>query len=239
MKLMPTNAKLYISLVCAVGLALLVAALVEWQSADTVRYATYVCIALLAATRKVQLPKLTGTISPSFVFVLLALAQCSFAEVIIMTVATAFVQCCWMPKRPPQAVQVLFSACTLAASAALAFGSTHGLLAPIFARSLSLELCVATTIYFVGNTVMVSVVLCLVQRKPLTGIWEQCVSWSFPYYLIGAALVGIMTETARIQGYAASLLALPLLYLVSLTYRLCVARLGGVPVVETAKAATA
>jgi hypothetical protein len=62
--------------------------------------------------------------------------------------------------------------------------------------------------------------------KPLKNIWQQCYLWSFPYYLVGSAIAGIVTVSSRTIGWEASLLVLPLMYLVYTFYRLYLERVA-------------
>ena len=80
-------------------------------------------------------------------------------------------------------------------------------------------LALAACLYFVSNTLLISGVLCLLDKKPLTTIWQQCYLWSFPYYLVGSVIAGLVTVSSRSVGWEASLLVLPVMYLVYLFYR--------------------
>ena len=63
-------------------------------------------------------------------------------------------------------------------------------------------------------------------NKPLMQVWRQCYLWSFPYYLAGAAVAGLLVASSRSVGWATSLLILPIMYLVYVFYGMCVERLG-------------
>jgi len=58
----------------------------------------------------------------------------------------------------------------------------------------------ATCFYFTSNTPLVSGVLALVETKPLLSVWKQCYLWSFPYYLIGASIAGLVVLCANTMG---------------------------------------
>jgi hypothetical protein len=53
--------------------------------------------------------------------------------------------------------------------------------------------------------------LALVDRKPLSDVWQLCYFWSLPYYLVGAATAGIMTATSRTADWLPKFLVLPLM----------------------------
>ena len=67
--------------------------------------------------------------------------------------------------------------------------------------------------------VLVSGVLALANRKSLQAVWQPCYFWSLPYYLLGAVAGGIMISIYRTAGWPPSLLLLPLLGLVYVSYR--------------------
>jgi len=56
-------------------------------------------------------------------------------------------------------------------------------------------------------------------------VWSECYFWSFPYYLVGAAAVGLVGIVNRQAGWETSLLVLPLIYWVYRSYRLYLGRL--------------
>ena len=50
--------------------------------------------------------------------------------------------------------------------------------------------------------------------------WRTCYFWSFPYYFGGACVAGLYTYLTRSAGWQASILTLPIIYLVYRSYRL-------------------
>ena len=79
-------------------------------------------------------------------------------------------------------------------------------------------LVVSTLVLFGSNMLILGTVLALVNRKLLSGVWQLCYFWSLPYYLVGAAVAGVMVATGRTAQWALSLLALPLMGLVYVSY---------------------
>src|SRR5262245_22657612 len=176
---MPATAKLYISSVITVGFALLAACLVfEREFPNLPRYVSYLALACVGSTLKIKLPKIRGTMSISFVFVLIGVAELTAAETIGLGCLTALTQSFWRPKKRPTLVQSLFNVSTLVTSIAMAFGVSRAL---NLGRNLPVQLAVAVCTFFVLNTGMVSLVLALIEEQPLRKIWRQCYLWSFPY----------------------------------------------------------
>src|SRR5207245_1024509 len=72
------KAGLYIASIAAAGLALLTLGLSHWQSSGTARFAAFFFLAAAASTQKIRLPRMRGTMSLSFLFILIGIANFSF-----------------------------------------------------------------------------------------------------------------------------------------------------------------
>ena len=53
---MPTKAKIFVALAIVPGVTMLALGVSNWESADAVRFAIYLLLALVASTLKVRLP---------------------------------------------------------------------------------------------------------------------------------------------------------------------------------------
>ena len=227
---MPKNAKIYIALIITLGFALLAGCLVfRAEFPDLPRYFSYLLLAVLASTMKVRLPGITGTLSVNFLFILIGIADFTLAETMTMGCLAIATQCLWRTKSTPRLVQVAFNVAALAVSIAAAYQVSHYAMALARAESLSAMLALAACVYFLSNTLLISGVLCLLEGKSLSRIWQQCYLWSFPYYLVGSAIAGLVTVSSRAIGWRGSLLVLPLMYLVYTFYRLYLARVAPEP----------
>ena len=114
-------------------------------------------------------------------------------------------------------MQVLFNISTLITSIAICYSLS---LVLVRGDNFPVRLAVAVCSYFAVNTGMVSLVLSLLEKRSFANVWRQCYLWSFPYYLVGAAIAGAITFTSRTVGWKPSLLMLPLMYMVYVYYRL-------------------
>jgi hypothetical protein len=83
----------------------------------------------------------------------------------------------------------------------------------------------AACVYFVANTVPVAAVISLTERRSLRRIWADCYFWSFPYYLVGAGVAGMMSWLHDFTDWQTSLLILPVVYLIYRSYQLYLKRL--------------
>jgi diguanylate cyclase (GGDEF)-like protein/putative nucleotidyltransferase with HDIG domain len=86
-------------------------------------------------------------------------------------------------------------------------------------------LFLAASVYFVANTLPVAAVISLTERRSLRKIWSDCYFWSFPYYLVGAGVAGMMSWLHDFTDWQTSLLTLPVVYLIYRSYRLYLGKL--------------
>lgn len=221
---LPPAARAYVLAVIAMGIGLGAAGGYYWKSEDLLRFACLLVLACIAATFKIRIPGLRGTISVAFVLLLVALAELSFSETILLSAMAGIVQCVWRPKKAPTLTRTLFNGACIAISTASAYALCHYTLAGWLSDSLIAALVVATVVIYTINSLMVATVLCLVENKPLRHLWQSCYFWSCPYYLIGTAAAGLMITTSRAAGWPPSLIILPILGLVHYSYWLHLSR---------------
>ena len=217
---MPNKAKLYVASTAAAGLSLLAVGLFQGGFPNLTRFASYLALALLASTLKLRLPGMTGTMSVSFLFILMGIGDYTFSQTIAMGCAAALIQSVWKAQRRPKLVQVVFNMAALAIAIGVAYWGSHFVLAAVHTDSLTILLALAACLFFLTNTGLVSTVISLVEEKPFRKVWQQCHAWAFPYYLVGAAIAGLVVASGRSAGWKPALLVLPMMYLVYLYYRL-------------------
>src|SRR5208282_5325504 len=121
---MPRAAKVYISLVLCSGGAVLLVAAGSWSSASLPQFVVLLGFAAASSTLKIRIPGIESTLSPNFVFLLLAMLCCSFSEVVAIALVAALVQSLWAAKRA-RLIQMAFSAAALVLSASVALLSTR------------------------------------------------------------------------------------------------------------------
>ena len=216
---LPWAARVFVLVVVTAGVILLTVAALSWQSQNPAWFISYLAVAVAASTLKIRLPRMRASLTPSFVLVLVAILGFSFAETVVMAAVTGAVQVLWRPKRRPMLAQVVFSPASLALGAAFAYVVSRVALAPWLGDSVVGVLVVSTMVLYGSNSLLVATVLALVDRKPLSSVWQLCYFWSLPYYLVGAAVAGVMMTTCRTADWPPSLLVLPLMGLVYASYR--------------------
>ena len=212
--------KLYIDAVVAAGAMLMIYGILHWESDNLSRFAGYLAMALVAGSYKVRLPRLTSTISVSFVLILVAIAELSYAEAIFLSAGVALVQTLWKARRPQKPIRTVFNCASLVLSTTVAYVVCRALIGSAWSMALPAYLVTATALLFGTNTALMATVMCLAERKPVRAIWQQCYFWSFPYYLVGATVAGLMIATARTAGWSFSFLVLPILTMIYVSYRL-------------------
>ncbi len=223
MRSLPASA--YIGLVIAGGAAFLAYGLTHWQTADLPRYLCLAALAVFASHMKVTLPAITGTMSMNFLFVLIGIAHLSQAETLAMGSAGMLVQCIFQTRRRPRIVQVAFSVASVACSTAPAYQVYHVPLRALGSTGEPLLLLFAAATYYLVNTLSIAFVIALTESKNPWTVWRDSYFWSFPNYLVGAAVAWALNLVSRVFGWQASLLLLPVLYVIYRSHRHYVDRL--------------
>src|SRR5579864_299403 len=217
--------KLFVGITASLGVVTLGYALLHWQSHDLLRFVCYLAVAVLASGLKVQLPGIDGTMSVNFLFILLGVLELSLPETLLIGCTAPLVQSVWQTRNRLEPVKVLFNVAGMMANAsALTYLSYHWLTVR-FASNKPILLMVAALVFFFANTLPISIVIGLTEGKSSRKVWSECYFWSFPYYLVGAAAVGLVGVVNRSAGWQTSLLVLPLIYWVYRSYRLYLGRL--------------
>ena len=221
---MSTRAKLFIGTTAAVGVWVVAHAIWHWHSADLPRFFCYLLIAALASRLKIQLPGIDGTMSVNFLFILLGILELSLPETLVIGCTATLVQSVWSDRKADP-VKIVFNIFSMMATAiAISYLSFHSL-GLILGESTPLLLVCTALIFFVANTVPVTIIIAITEGKSPKKIWSECYFWSFPYYLAGAVVVFIVDFVNKQTGWQTTLLVLPAIYWVYRSYRLYLGRL--------------
>jgi len=217
---MPNKAKAYIALVIAAGAAVLGLAAWSWPSGGLQQFVVYLGLAMLASTLKVRIPGLEGTMSPNFLFLLLAMTSCRFSEVVVISLAAALVQSLWASAKRPRLVQVAFSAATLMVSSAVAYQVSHLMPVGVGAGSSVPMVLLAGSLYFPLNAGMVSIVIGLVAAQPLRQVAQRCYEWVFRHFMGGILFAGLISSAyAPAAAWRGALVLLPAVLLAYFYHR--------------------
>jgi hypothetical protein len=216
---MSNTAKLYVACTSVLGFTVLIAELLRWSAPNPLRFTVFLLLTVVASTLKVRLPGLTSTSSASFLFVLIGVANFSLAETLVAACAATLVQSLWKATAP-KPVHVIFNVASWAVSIEITYRLSHRVVAPVQNQSLAVLLAFAAFLFFLTHTGFVAVVVSLTSQSPLKRVWRDCYFWTFPYYLVGAAIAGVFAVASRTVGWQVSLLVLPMMYLVYGCYRI-------------------
>jgi signal transduction histidine kinase len=219
---MTLTAKAYISLIVALGVAAGVRGYFLWNLDDPLRFACYLVLAVPASGLKVRLPGVMGTMSVLFVFLLAGIVELGISETLIIAAICTLVQSYWRPKHKPKAVQIVFSIALLFVASTAAHFAYH---LPWVRDAAPFRLALLASVFFVLNTFPVAAVISLTENRRLQQVWMEFYSWTFPYYLVGAALVGMFGFANRTLSWQSWVLILPMVYAMYRSYHLYLDRL--------------
>jgi len=223
---MSIRARLFIGATAALGMWALAHALWHWQSVDLTRFVCYLLVAVLASSLKVQLPGIDGTMSVNFLFILLSVLELNLPETLVLGCTATLAQCLFGTRQKLVPIKILFNVFGMMANAiVVSYFAYHSLQRVLGAGTLPL-LVVTALIFFVANTVPIAVVISLTEGKPAHKVWADCHFWSFPFYMVGAAVVFAVGFVSKQVGWQTSLLVLPLVYWIYRSYHLYLAKLA-------------
>jgi hypothetical protein len=221
---MPSPAKIYIALIATLATAALAVAAYQWKPAHLGQFVLFFALAMVASTMKIRLPGLKTSISTNFVFILIGMALFSFGETVLIGLGGALVQSLWRPLQRPKAVQVFFNGACLTVCTAAAFWASHALPVFLSSSSAAARMTVGACVYVVLNTGLVSLVISLAEGQSLKQLWPQCYEWTFPYFLVGAAVAGLASAAGQGSNFGVTLLVVPAMYFVYVYYRMRIVR---------------
>src|ERR1700747_1668197 len=152
-KTMALGARLYITVVVALGSFVLAVGRIHPPSHQPVKFICYLVVAVAASRLKVNLPGITGTMSVNFLFILLGILELGFAETIALGCAAILTQCFYRDR--PRFVQVIFNTCATSFAIGLSYCVYH---VPIFRaqNNPAVLLVVTAASYFAANTLAVA-----------------------------------------------------------------------------------
>lgn len=225
MKGFSIRSQLFITAVLLAGATALWIGLREHAPIDLGLFSCFLLLATLGSGLKVNLPGVTGTMSVIFLFVLVAVQELSLGQVLLMSCIGAIVQSVWSAKTRPRLIQVAFNAASMVTASAACYWTFHAHLPAFFRDVAALKLAGAACVFFLTNTIPVACVISLTENKPVQKVWSECYFWSFPYYLAGAAIAGLIAMMDRVGSHATALLLFPVIFLIYRSYRLYLTRL--------------
>src|SRR5512133_757505 len=215
------QAKIFIGTLAATAAACVFAGASHWHPGDAVQLSCYLMLATVASTLKITLPGIDGTMSVNFLFILLAIMETSFAETLLIGTGAVLVQSLWKRSKSIQPVQLVFNLSQLTVASAAAFVIYRLGISTVLHDSRPLAVMAASATYFLLNTIVIS----LTEGKSTLQVWRECYVWSFPYYLVGAAIAAALGQLNSRFGWQTSVVAMPAVYAIYRSYRLYLGKL--------------
>ncbi len=225
---MSKRATLFIGITAAMGVSVLAYALTHFVSSGPQRFACYLIIAVLSSGLKIQIPGLDGTMSVNFLFILLGVLELSLPETMLIGCTATLVQCLWQARQKVVPAKLVFNVCMMANAIALSYFAYHRM-AGVLGENTPILLVFTALLFFLANTIPVSIIISLTEGQSPRKVWAECHFWSFPYYLVGAAVVFLVGFVDQHAGWQASLLTVLPVFWVYRSYRMYLGKL------ETAK----
>lgn len=219
MKNMTANTKLFIAAIVTAGALALASGLMRWESKDPVRFLSFLIVAAIASRLKVKLPGTTGNLSVNLPFILIALAELSFSETVVMAAVSAFVQGLPAIGRRIKPVQSAFNVATLvlAAAAAQFVCSRAAMIPSLTAKSLLIALAGAA--FLVADTLPIAGVISLTENLKLGRVWREMLELTFSYFVLSAGIAAIAATATAYVGWRTPLLVLPVMIGTYVSYR--------------------
>jgi putative nucleotidyltransferase with HDIG domain len=217
--------RLYIAGMAVAALGCFVPEMLHWHSTDPAKFVVYLAAALLASSLKVSLPGIEGTMSMNFLLTLLCILELGLPETLLIGLLKTLVQFYWRPARRLKLVQLLFNLSQVTVCSAAAYGVYRFSSLYLFHGAMPLALLVAAITHFGCNTVAMSIIIGLTEEKPMAHVWNETYRWTFPYYMVGAAIAGLVSFMNRHMGWQGALLVLAPIYLVYRSYGLYLGKL--------------
>jgi putative nucleotidyltransferase with HDIG domain len=219
------GARVYIAGMALAALGCFVFAFLHWQSTDPVKFVCYLTAALLASSFKVSLPGIEGTLSMNFLFTLIGILEMSLPETLLIGLVSTLAQFYWKPARQLKVVQLAFNLSQVTICSTAAYGAYKLIAIYVLRAPGPLALLAAALTHFLFGTAAMATIIGLTEDKRVAKVWSESYLWLFPYYMVGAAIAGLVSFLNRHIGWQASLLVLPPIYLMYRSYRLYLGKL--------------
>src|SRR5271165_15986 len=222
---MSVIARGYISFVIFAGGAVLLSELSHAAAPNLLRYLCYLTLAAGFSQLRISIPSIVGGMSVYYVYVFFGVLEFSVAETLLMGCTATLFQSLNHDRGRPTWYYLLFNTCNMAVAISLTFYAYHSPWLGQRNLDTALMLVLMSILFFAVNTFPTAAVISLTEKRSVRKVWQDGYFWSFPYYLLAAALAGITSLLDRAVGWQTGLLVLPLVYLAWRSYSMSLERL--------------
>ena len=218
-----TETYLRLQIVCGVAALLYSVSRLQVEQLDF-RFLLLVIVTLTVGSRiTVRIPRLNSHISVSDTFLLLAILLCGGEAAVLLAALDGFCSTLGISKLKKT---YLLNVSVMAASTfvtvwvvRLLTGLPEGRLAQADARTFLLALCLMGVTQYVVNSGMVAAGLALKTGQPVWQTWRKYYLWTSITYFVGATAAGVIIKLIGVVGFAAFVVATPIIAVVYLTYQ--------------------
>ncbi len=205
-----------------VGFALLT---LDVRKLDFIAVALFVIAIFFSSRITIPIPRFKSRISPSDLFVFVALLLYGGQFAVLLAASEAFFASLHFCNKK---VTSLVNASSMALSTTLVFAALNifGLYsAPQMHGSnghfadFVIVLCTLALIQFIANTAVTATYESLNTDTPVFLVWRKNYLWSFLTYFVGAASSGVIVQMSDTLGFGVLLATLPVILFVFLTYK--------------------
>ncbi|MEP6962348.1 MAG: HD domain-containing phosphohydrolase [Acidobacteriota bacterium] len=199
------------------GAAVLAMSVLRWHSASSQLFIGYLALAILAAAVRVKLPGSHSVLSLHFFIILLALPRLSLAETLVVGCAGILLQTLVFSTRP-RAFDTLFLLAAVVLSSGSAWG-VYGLSMRNDASRSPLALVLSAGVFFAVQTCLINFPVSVAEQQPFLKLWRERYFWTFPHYVAGGGVAGLVNLVDRNARWETALLTLPVVYWMFNAYR--------------------
>jgi diguanylate cyclase (GGDEF)-like protein/putative nucleotidyltransferase with HDIG domain len=224
---MTFKAKLFLSLVIALGSVLMFHELAKLNFSNLFHFVSLFAITLIASGLKVRVPGVTGTLSVYFLFLLIGMVRLTSGETLAIGLFATLMQCYWHAQKRPAWFQIWFNLASTSVAIVTACAIYNSNYLAVIGGGQPTRVGLAAAAFFVLNTLPVASIIGLTEGRNGVKVWKECHFWFFPYYLVGASIAVLFDYASSRIGWDAALLVLPVVYLVYDFYRQYLSRLEG------------
>ena len=223
------KAKIYVATICGLGIASVVGSAsgtgrMGWECRVPMQFLLLLAFCIVGSGLKIKLPGIMGSLSVSYIFVLIGVLELSLGETLALGAAGAVAGSLWNAKFRPRPIQVFFNVGSLVVSSTGSWWAFRGM-ANLGVDHPAAQLAVAAVAYYVLNTFSVAIVVAITERKPMVAVWRKNYGWAFPNYILGATVAGLSAYLSHQHGWPVAVLVLPVIYALYHSFRMYLDRI--------------
>ncbi|HZP17619.1 MAG TPA: hypothetical protein VFB00_06625 [Terriglobales bacterium] len=213
------SAIVFIIVMAAAGLSMLAYGMMNVQSLKHYPFFVLLAVSAVASRMKLNLPGINGNMSVNLPFILIAAAELSLLEGMLIALVSSAAQTFPKAGNKLSPVKLLFNVNTMVLASGVCALLWHWQSLAGHTWSGSLPLIVSCSAFFLINTLPVATIISLTEGQGVMRIWSSILHLSFPYYLACTGLISIVSAISRQGSWAMPLAVFPVMLLMYRSYR--------------------